>query len=53
MGKGKGKGKADEAKGKGKEKADEAPGQRRAVYVHFTTATDTMQLRLVMVAVCE
>lgn len=49
--KGKGKGKVGEGKGKGK--ADELLVPRRAVYAHFTTATDTMQLRLVMVAVCD
>jgi hypothetical protein len=60
LGKGKGKEREkvpEQEKGKEKEKVKgsiQVPTmQRRAVYTHFTTATDTMQLRMMMVAVCE
>jgi hypothetical protein len=51
----------DKGRGKGRERNKEKvkgmpqPSivQRRAVYTHFTTAIDTMQLRTVMMDVCE
>lgn len=39
------------AKGKGRDK--ESGVRERTVYTHFTNATDTNQLRVVIVAVCE